>query len=294
MGLIILIFSSIPVIIMPKYINIHVNYEETYEAKDFGLSSEKLTLTTEDDINIVAHEVFTPNPKAVVIFISGIYNPSVTAFFGHSKMLQENGYSSILLELRAHGESEGNVICLGYKEYLDTRAVVDYIKSDNKYKNVPIVVYGASMGGAVAINSLGQIPEIDGLISISAFSSWEDVFYDTMVNMGIPKTLAYIEKPFVKLYTTFKYGFDSFHISPKSQIKKAGERPVLIMHSTEDSEVPLANFKRIMKNAPEHAESWVRKGNLHFIVKKDYFLNPQDDKEYSERILNFLNGNFAK
>ena len=183
-GVIILIFSSMPVIIMPGYINIHVDYEETYEAKDFGISSEKLTLTTEDHLNIVAHEVFTHDPKDVVIFISGIYNPSVTAFFGHSKMLQENGYSSILLELRAHGESEGNVICLGYKEYLDTRAVVDYIMSDNKYKNVPIVVCGVSMGGAVAINSFGQIPEIDGLISMSAFSSWEDVFYDTMVNMG--------------------------------------------------------------------------------------------------------------
>jgi uncharacterized protein len=32
--------------------------------------------------------------------------------------------------MRAHGESEGDMICLGYKEYLDTKAIVKHIKED--------------------------------------------------------------------------------------------------------------------------------------------------------------------
>ncbi|AKL95158.1 hypothetical protein CACET_c17090 [Clostridium aceticum] len=128
---------------------------------------------------------------------------------------------------------------------------------------------------------------------MSAFSSWEDVFCDTMINMRVPKVFAYMQKPFMKLHTTLKYGFESFYISPKVQIKNSGERPVMIMHSSEDPEVPFSNFERIIKNAPEHAEIWIREGYHHFIVERDNLLNPENDKAYSERILHFLNSHFG-
>lgn len=282
----------VPAMIMSDMVNLHVDFKEVHFAEEFGLSSEKITLKTEDGLNIVAHEVDINNPKAMIIFLSGIHNPSVTAFFGHAKMLKENNYGSILVEMRAHGESEGEVISLGYKEYLDTKAAVEYITE--KYKDIPIVVYGLSMGGATAINAIGEIEEIDGLISMSAYSSWEDVFYDNMINMGAPKAYADIQKPFVKIYSTFKYGLKSFNISPINEIKKLGKRPALIIHSRGDSQVSYQNFERIMDKAPSHVESWVKEGDLHFILEdENYFLNPQDDKEYSERIITFLNNNFG-
>lgn len=148
------------------------------------------------------------------------------------------------------------------------------------------------MGGSTAINSFAKIPEIDGLISMSAYSSWEDVFSDNMIGWKVPRIIAYIQKPFMKLHTTFKYRFGSFNNYPKHQIKYVGERPALIMHSTNDSEVPISNFNKIMKNAPDQVESWVREGDAYFIVQRDKFLTPYEDKEYSKRIINFLNKNF--
>ena len=285
--------AVIPSLIMNDMVNLHVDFKQTYSLEDFEISSEKLMLRTSDNINIVAHEVYTPNPKGVVIFISGIHNPSVTAFFGHSAMLQENGYASILYEMRSHGESEGDLICLGYKEYMDTQAVVDYIKSNEKYKEVPIIVFGVSMGGATAINSIGEIDDINGLISLSSYSSWEDVFCDNMA-LQAPELLAKAEKPFIKMYTTYKYGLRSYNITPKKEIKKIGKRPALIMHSKGDSQVPFASFERIMENAPDHVETWVREGDLHFILEDDDFLNPKNDMEYSNHIIDFLDKNFAR
>lgn len=293
LGAMVIFLSAVPPVIMKDMVNQHVDFKKVYSAEDFGISSEKIILTTTDGFDIAAHEVFAENPKAVVIFISGIHNPSVTSFFGHAKMLQENGYASILYEMRAHGESSGDVICFGYKEYLDTKAVVDYIRANKKYNEIPIVVYGVSMGGATAINSIGEIEDIDGLISMSAYSSCEDVFYDNMINMGAPKIYAQIQKPFVKIYTAFKYGFESFGIYPKNEIMKLGDRPALIIHSEDDSQVPFINYQRIMKNAPEHVESWVREGDLHFIAKdEEAFFNPKMDKEYMDRILSFLNKHY--
>ena len=86
--------------------------------------------------------------------------------------------------MRAHGESDGGMIWLGYKEFLDTRAIVQHRKAKPAYNNVPIVVFGLSMGGATAINSIGEIPEIDGLISLSAYSSVEDYLYEDMATQA--------------------------------------------------------------------------------------------------------------
>ena len=57
------------------------------------------------------------------------------------------------------------------------KAVTDYIKGNAKYKDVPVIVMGVSMGGAVAIRSIGENKDIDALISLSAFSSVEDFMH---------------------------------------------------------------------------------------------------------------------
>lgn len=291
---VLIILILIPPIIMKDMVNLHVNFNETYEASNFNLTATELVLTTTDGFDIAAYEVFAENPKAVVILISGIHNPSVTSFFGHARLLQEKGYASILYDMRAHGDSEGDTICLGYKEVLDTKAVVDYITSSEKYKEVPIVVFGVSMGGATAINSIGEIEEIDGVISSSAYASWEDAFYDNMLLMGAPMGYAWIQRPFVKLYTNFKYGFGTANITPEKEIKKLGDRPALLMHSKGDTQVPYESFTRIMKNAPKHVETWIREGDMHFIVKEEDFFKPENDAAYEQKVIGFLEEHFGE
>lgn len=282
---------TIPPLVMGDMINLHVDFTKVYDPSDFGLDAAELMLRTSDGLGISAFEVDAADPKAVIIFISGIHNPSVTAFFGHARMLREHGYASILYDLRAHGKSEGNVIALGHLEILDTQAVVDYVRAKDGYQEVPIVVYGLSMGGAVAINSIGQIPDIAGLISMSAYSSWEEVFIENMKSAGAPDWLAAVQKPFVKLYTLYKFGVKTSSIYPKKQITQLGDRPALIMHSRDDSQVPYANFERILAQAPSHVETWTRPGDHHMITTD--FLNPENDQEYAHRVLGFLESNFG-
>ena len=205
-------------------------------------------------------------------------------------MFAEEGYASLLLEMRAHGESEGNLIALGHQEHLDVQAAVDYIRSQREYADVPIVLYGVSMGGAAAINAAGLYPEIDGVISLSAFSSWEDMFIDQMILSGAPYFLALLEKPFLRLYTMYTFGFQNRHIYPKQQIKNHNKRPALLMHSTDDSQVPYSHYLRIIEAAPDHVETWERDGDYHMMCL-DYD-NPEMDSDYIQRVLNFLKKHF--
>ena len=158
-------FAFIPLQIIAQMTDRHCEFE-TYSPEIFGVEATKISLKTEDKLTLTAWDVEVDKPKGTVIFVSGIHSPSVTYFFGHAKMMEKNGFSSLLIELRSHGESEGNKIGLGMLEYKDVEAGVNYIKSKEEYKDLPIIVFGVSMGGATAINSIGEIEEIDGLISL--------------------------------------------------------------------------------------------------------------------------------
>lgn len=76
------------------------------------------------------------------------------------------------------------------------------------------------------------------------------------------------------------------------QIKHLGQRPALIIHSSEDSQIPKENFRRIIEIAPDHVETWIRDGGLLIILNGDNFISPQADKEYVDRIIGFLTRHF--
>jgi uncharacterized protein len=292
LGLAILIIAfliAIPVMVMNPMVNMHIDFTEIWKAEDFGIQGKHFFVKTEDGLKISAYEVEVEKPKAVVVCLSGIHNPSATIFFGHARFFKEHNYATILFDMRAHGESDGSMICLGYKEFLDTKAIVQYIKSQPKYKNVHVVVLGLSMGGVTAINSIGEIPEINGLISLSAYSSWEDVFYENMITQS-PVLLAKIIRPFVTITTSIKYRVFSWRVNPKKEIEKLGKRPALFMHTREDSQVPFANLGRILNHAPSHVETFIREGDIHFLTES--FIDPEKDAEYSSTLIKFLDKHF--
>ncbi len=283
-----IVLTAIPIVVTRDIANRHVAFSQTWSGDAYGIDSERVSLTTSDGLTLAAHAVHHPSPKAVVIFLSGTHNPSVTAFFGHAAWLLGHGYASLLVELRAHGESTGERIGLGFEEVMDVQAAVDHLGRHPAYVDVPIVAYGLSLGGATAINATGLTPEIDVLVSLSAFSSWSDVF---VASMGLPEPFASVQRPFVGLYTSVAYGFDRRTITPKEQIRNLGGRPALLMHSRGDTQVPFDSFERLVAHAPPHVETWVREGDAHLIVAEGTFLQPQDDAAYAARVLSFLDRN---
>lgn len=285
----VVIFATIPFLVMSPMVDKHVDFKRVWTPEEFDLDAKHFFVQTEDGLHISTYEVMVDSPKVVVVCLSGINNPSATVYFAHARLFKEHGYATVLFDMRAHGESDGNQIGLGYKEFLDTKAVVAYIKQQPLYKDVPIVVMGLSMGGAAAINSIGKIPEIDGLISLSAYSSWEEVFYENMAKT-VPRIIADIEYPFVYLTTFLKYGSNSF-VKPTTEIQNLGNRPALLMHSRDDSQVAYANFERLQKVAPAHVETFVIAGDRHLIIEN--FIAPEDDKTYTDRLLTFLKEHFV-
>ena len=297
LGLIALAVLLAPLFIIISVTSGHVDYlgyttedyplQGLYTPEDFGLISQDQFLTTQDGLNIWISEVTVDNPKGIVIFLTGIRQPSVTYFYGHSKWLQKNGYASVLLEVRGHGQSDGDRISLGYEETADVQAVVDYIRSQSVYDDAPIVVQGVSMGGAIAVNAFGQMPDIDGLIAMSAYSSFSDVVGDTMRGYGAPGFLCSLEKALMELYMPLFFE-SAPEATPIRQVRNIGSRPALFIACTGDTGVLPENTQRLLSAAPDHCASWLKDSWEHFIINDCDFANMEQDTEYCDRILRFL------
>lgn len=283
--LFLLFLIAIPFIVMHELVDNKVEYATVYNSKDYGIESKKLMLQTDDNYNVRVFEVCPSSPKAVIICLTGIEKPSVTAFFGHAKMFYHLNYATLLLEVRGHGESDGDKICLGYQETHDVKAVTDYIKNSEVYKDLPVVIMGLSMGAGIAINSMAENNDLDALISISSYSSFEDMFVEFMADM-LPEWIATCEKPFVQLTSMVKYGVNPWEKRPESAIRHLNGRPALLMHTTKDSNVSYDNYKRIMENAPAHVDTLLRDVDEHFFTND--FLNPQADALYYTTIATFI------
>lgn len=284
---------SLPFIIMPMFLGKRIEQQQ-FSPEDYGVDAHRIDLKTDDGLLLAAWQTQAENPKGSVIILSGIENPSVTAFFGYAKFLADNSWNSLLIEMRARSESEGEEIGLGMTEWLDVKAGVDYL-SKSEQESLPIVAMGSSMGGSTVIISAGEITEIDGVISISAFSTWSNIFAEYMSMSGVPKFIGVLEKPFVNMYLGLHYGFDALKYSPVNGISKLGNRPILMMHSTEDSQVPYSEYEILLSEAEKNninVSSFVREGDEHFVCYERYIDSPEQDKEFSGAILDFLNDNF--
>ncbi|MGN1376247.1 MAG: alpha/beta hydrolase [Prevotella sp.] len=275
--------------IMNFLLNKHVDYNKIYDARQFGLKApDSLRLKTSDGYNIFAYEITPERPRGVVICLSGIENPSVTAYYGHAAKFYKHDIATIMPDLRGHGKSDGNRICIAYEEAADVKAITDYIKGQDKYKDVPVIIMGVSMGGSVAIRSIGNNKDIDAIISLSAFSSFED-FISANREAFLPNIPATEIDNVTAEAVRRMFGKDSRTSSPIYALRGLDNRPMLLMHSRNDSQVPFCCYEKILSEAAKYTKSidtLVVDGDEHFICKD--FTMPVNDKEYLDKILSFI------
>ena len=267
--------------------------QHQYSSINFGIESERITLMTDDGLNLAAWRTYVENgdPYGTVIIVSGIQNPSVTAFFGYATMLAEHGWDALLIEKRARSLSEGESIGLAMTEWKDVQAGVKFLDLDERAGELPIITMGTSAGGAAVIRAGAEVPRIDGIIAISAYGRFIDVYVDNVAVVGLPRFVGEATRPFMWLQLGIRFGFDEISQTPMSAITELGDRPILLMHSTEDREVPFSHFEQLEAVATEanvQLSTFVREGDWHFVCYSHYIYTPEEDGEFSRAIFEFL------
>jgi pimeloyl-ACP methyl ester carboxylesterase len=141
----------------------------------FGLSPQTVSFQSSDGIPLKAwwEEPWSvPVPKGTVILVHGPQMNKTGMGFTAGRLLPL-GFSILVLDLRAHGESGGEYTTFGYKEALDVEAAIRWLEARNK--GGKIAVLGYSSGAVAALIAASRHPELNAIVADSAFIDTEDV-----------------------------------------------------------------------------------------------------------------------
>lgn len=252
----------------------------------FKLPGENVQTTSKDGIALKAWYIRHDQPKGVVILLHGMDGMDASSMLGHGKFLYDAGYSSVALDMRAHGRSGGNRIAFAYEEPQDVEAVLDWMKERHELKDIPVALLGLSMGGATAIRTAAARPDVDAVISISSYATLEEMSEDYMRIMGAPEILIRLSMPVLKWIYGFTYHVDPANASPLHDISKIAPRPLLLAHGTADSQTAIKHARQLRDAAGKNTELWEEESADHCILTGDG--TGAEDGEYRTKITSFL------
>ncbi len=190
------------------------------------LSYKDIYFSTEDNIKLNAWFVPAKDSRFTVLFCHG-NGGNICHRIEKIQMLNTLGLDVFIFDYRGYGKSGGRPSEKGF--YRDVSAAYEYLIYEKKISPDRIVLYGESLGGAVAID-LAARARVKALITESTFSSTKDV--------------ARVIYPYFPVFL-ISSKFDSL-----DKIKNI-KVPKLIIHSQNDEIVPFAQSEKLFNAAPE-------------------------------------------
>lgn len=132
-----------------------------YTPADATLSFRDVTLTTGDGLKLAAWYVPGKN-RAAVILVHGLGGSKVH-MLNHARALAFGGYGVLMLDLRAHGGSEGDTVNT-VSEAEDVLAGAAYLRSRPDVDAARIGALGVSLGAVAVLRAARQSESIRAVI----------------------------------------------------------------------------------------------------------------------------------
>lgn len=193
-----------------------------------------------------------------------------------ARLFHQSGYSVLLFDFQAHGESPGEHITFGYLESRDVRAAIAYARK--RLPGEKLGGLGMSLGGAATL--IGPQPAgFDAVVLESVYPTLEEAV-ENRIRMRLG-ALATPLTPLLLLQIRPRLGFSPRDLRPIDGIGRLGA-PVLVLAGDADRHTPLAETRRLYDAAQEPKGLWVVPGAAH--VDLYTYAGP----EYARRVLAFF------
>lgn len=212
-----------------------------------GLPYEDVYFSAADGTRL--HGWFLPAPGralGTILFLHGNAE-NVSTHIMSVRWLPERGFNVFLLDYRGYGASEGKPTLAGVQDDVDSALKMLLARPDVDADR--IVVFGQSLGGAIAIYNVAQSPQrrhIRALAVESAFSSHRRITREKLSDFWLTWPLQY------PLSWTV-----SDEYSPAKAVADVSPIPLLIIHGDRDPIVPVHHAQRLFALAREPKQLWI-------------------------------------
>ncbi len=237
------------------------------------LSAEQLTIASESGKQIAAWYSQQANSTATIILLHPIRG-SRKSMVERALMLRQHSYSTLLVDLQAHGESPGEHITMGHLERLDVQAAVRFLRARTPGQKIGII--GWSLGGASAL--LAEV-DVDAMILESVFPTFIRAVHNRVqMRLGF---LHHALAPLLWLQFRPRLGISVRKLRPLDHIASL-QCPVLILAGDVDQRCTVEESRKLFEHAKEPKQWLLLEGARH----EDLFRF--DPETYSKSVLQFL------
>ncbi len=221
---------------------------------------EEVAFRSADGITLRGWYLAHAAPRDVLIICHG-YAMNRHELLDLAHALRANGHAVLLFDFRAHGTSEGKRSTIGYREAGDIIAAVGYLRSRPGLARVPLGVAGISMGAAATLLAAAREPQIGAVVADSSFTALTDTALGSLRELvhGAAIPFGPLILRFGELLTRARLAANR----PIDAIAALAPRPVLIIHDSEDTFIPVRNAFALYEAASAPKEIWVHPGRGH-------------------------------
>jgi fermentation-respiration switch protein FrsA (DUF1100 family) len=217
---------------------------------ELGLDYEDVNFDTDDGVALHGWYVSTPAPRGTVLFFHGNAG-NVSHRLDSIAIFHALGLDVFIIDYRGYGRSQGRASESG--TYRDAEAAWRYLTAERRIDPARIVIFGRSLGGAVAAR-LASTVEPAAVIIESSFTSAADV--------------ASRLYPFLPVRFLLRLEY------PVADDLERSSSPVLVVHSRGDEIIPFGMGRALYEAAPQPKAFLELAGdhNTAFLIDRDRYL----------------------
>lgn len=231
------------------------------QPSDWDLPFDDVSFQTGDGLTL--HGWFVPGDRKETMLWCHGNAGNISHRLDNMKILHDRiGINVFIFDYRGYGRSQGQPSEAG--TYLDAEAALAYLRSRPDIDQDSIVIFGRSLGGAVAVDLASKHPCL-GLILESTFTSLVDLFEMPIDIKDLRSRTAPIK-------------YDSF-----SKIKRI-KVPLLMLHGNRDEVVPFESGCTLYKAANQPKQFCLIEGAGH---NDTYIVGGQ---AYVDALRDFIDG----
>ena len=219
---------------------------------------------TSDNLKVHAHFLENKNSNIYTIIVHG-YESKGSNMRYYGEKFFNMGYNVLLIDLRAHGLSEGNFYGMGYLEKEDILAWIKYILSINS--NADIILFGISMGAEAIMIALAENLPSNVKLAIED-SGYTNANEQLGNRLKISYHLPYFPFiPIISLITKLRIGYFFSEANALKSVSKT-KTPILFIHGSEDDLVPLDMMERLYNACSSKKDKLIVEGAYHISSAK--------------------------
>ena len=190
--------------------------------------------------------------------------------------LSRAGYTVLLFDFQAHGESKGEHITIGYLESRDAQAAVKFLRENIAGEKIGVIAI--SMGGAAAVLAQPAL-DVDALVLEEVYPTIEQA-----VSNRLAANLGGWSRPFSSILTLqFKprMGFSASELHPIDRVVQ-NKSPKFFIAGANDKYTTIEESNALFNAANGEKELWVVSGAGH----QDFHSFAKS--EYEQKVLSFF------